>query len=331
METRKQEGDMQATTLDDLVHAYRTGISTRERVIERVAELVYREPWRYGFDDEDAAADALMKHRERIEALADRFEDRGVGFEVYLSSCLRYLARTMRRERHRAFERDLVCERAGASSARSPEIEEMHRPWGGELEAAAVISARWTRTPAEAEAAAFASRLVFLALKCAWEVDDELAERVASASGIDPAWLGSALGQARRSLESERCRYERMQGRRNGSWCRLRLLESRLGGETDDNRRRLALAAMERERLRLSRAREEMAAFKPVVPNSVVARILGVPKGTVDSGLYYLKRKSRQAARNGASGRKPKSYGLGLAEGGRGLLSSRDGDLRRHR
>ncbi|HOX31782.1 MAG TPA: hypothetical protein PLB91_05590 [Spirochaetales bacterium] len=289
---------MQAPSLDDLVHAYRKGRATRELVMERVAALVYREPWRYGFDDEDAAADALVAHRGRIEALADRFEDRGIDFEVYLGSCLRFLARTMRRERRRAFEKDLVCERAVASASGSAELEAMRRPWGGEERAAASIVAAWTRTPAEAEAAAFASRLVFLVLKCAWEVDDELAERAAAASGVDPAWLGSALAQARRSLEAERCRYERIQARRNGSWCRLRLLESRLGSEPEGARRERSLAAMERERLRLARAREEMAGFKPVVPNSVVARILGVPKGTVDSGLYYLKRRSRALGRS---------------------------------
>jgi hypothetical protein len=47
---------------------------------------------------------------------------------------------------------------------------------------------------------------------------------------------------------------------------------------------------LERERARCAKAKEELGCLRIVVPNSVVARILGIPKGTVDSGLYYLRK-----------------------------------------
>jgi DNA-directed RNA polymerase specialized sigma24 family protein len=292
---------MEEPTLQELLRSYRAGTAPRERVMERVAGLVYGDPGHFGFDDEDAAADALERHGRRIASLADRFEDRGIAFEAYLRTSLRFLARTIRRQRRRATERELVCERAlsgfepglGTEGSRyGPEgTPTFMRPSRGR--AVPPPSAGRPRALAEPERAAFASRLVFLVLKSAWEVDDDLADRVAQASGVDSAWLGSALTQARRSLESERCRYERMESRRNGSWCRLRLLEARLRGEMDEDKRRVFLDAIDRERLRFERARAEIGAFRPVVPNSVVARILGIPKGTVDSGLYYLKKRSR--------------------------------------
>jgi hypothetical protein len=83
-----------------------------------------------------------------------------------------------------------------------------------------------------------------------------------------------------------------MSGRRNGSWCRLRFLETRLREELEQPRREKLSSALERERIRFERARSELRSFRPVVPNAVVARILGVPKGTVDSGLYYLKKRA---------------------------------------
>jgi hypothetical protein len=55
-------------------------------------------------------------------------------------------------------------------------------------------------------------------------------------------------------------------------------------------------ASLERERRRFGRALEELGDMRLIVPNSVVARILGVPKGTVDSGLYYLRRRYLGAA-----------------------------------
>jgi len=294
---------MEKPTLHELVKAYHSGSASKEAVMERVATLVYREPGRFGFDDEDDAANALERHGRRIAALADRFVDRGIGFEAYLETCLRFLARTMRRERRRAAEKELVCERARSGQAPSSSDYQVDGRflWEGERRAAPSprLHSRPGRRLPDSEVAAFANRLVFLTLKCAWEVDDELAGRVAESSGVDPDWLGSALAQARRSLEAERCRHERMQARRNNSWCRLRLLEARASGETDPARRAELAAAIRRERCRFDRARAEIVTFRPVVPNSVVARILGVPKGTVDSGLYYLRKRSR---RSGAIG-----------------------------
>jgi hypothetical protein len=351
---------MRDSKIHELVRSYRAGRMPRERIVERVAGLLYGAPRRFGFDDEDAAAEALERHGRRIAALADRFEDRGLDFDVYLRSNLRYLARTMRRERRRCREREYVCEAAVLEVDAEDRTDRASRPLrriprarraAGEIarddlarNASYLITGK-RRMLAAPEVAALSSRIVFLALKCAWDIDDEMADRVAAASGVDPAWLGAALVQARRSLESERCRYERMLAWRNGSWCRLRMLESRLRSEIDDDQRQRIKAGIERERVRLERARSEIAAFKPVVPNSVVSRILGVPKGTVDSGLYYLKRRSASA-----SGRQPaagETAALGAAAPGTaapmeraadGLapraperVSSRHGNLCRHR
>jgi hypothetical protein len=274
------------TSLHCLVLDYRRSGKGLDKVMERIAELVFASPQRFGFECDDEAAEALFRYRHRIAGLADRFEDRGLPFEAYLVSSLRFLSRTVRRNHRREAERQVVCERAESGSSSdefAPGFE-------------ADISCKDTERPRiplpkdPKMSAAFGSRLVFLFLKCVWDADDADASRVAEAAGVDPAWLGSAATQARRSLEAERGRYERMAASRNRSWCRLRILEARLRDETEQSRRLGLQASLERERSRFARAMEEMRAFKPVVPNSVVARILDVPKGTVDSGLYYLKK-----------------------------------------
>ncbi len=128
-------------------------------------------------------------------------------------------------------------------------------------------------------------------MKCAWEIDDEGIVRIAVAAGVGRDWLAAAVGQARCSLESERSRVERLVERRNASWTRLRLLEARSADESDRYRRQNLSRAIEREWGRYSRVKADLASLKTLVSNSLVARILGVPKGTVDSGLYYLRRR----------------------------------------
>jgi hypothetical protein len=300
------EEAMADTTLHDLVLSYRASGKGRESIMERVAALIYSAHGKFGFDDEDDAANALMKYRARIAKLVDRFEDRGVPFDAYLASSLRYLAKTVRRERRHASDRELVCERSipvgddegGVSEAVSAALEAKDGVLAagdeGELRPAPRRRARARGGSVRCgalEMAAYSSRLVYLAIKCAWEIDEEEVARVAASAGVEREWLSAAVEQARRSLENERSRVECLVERRNASWCRQRLLEKRLADETEPYRRARLSSALARERARCVKATEELGSLRTVVPNSVVARILGVPKGTVDSGLYYLRKR----------------------------------------
>jgi hypothetical protein len=301
------EGTMTETTLHGLVLAYHASGEGMEGIMERVADLVYTAHRKYGFDDEDDAANALMKYRVRIAKLIDRFEDRGIPFDAYLASNLRFLAKTVRRERMQARDRELVCESSAYNGAEageaceSPSVAagskvcdkagcgggESHPPRrrprarGGVVRCGAL------------EEAAYSSRLVYLAIKCAWEIDDESIARVAVSAGVGREWLSAAIEQARRSLENERARVESLVERRNASWCKQRLLEARAAEEIDPYRRRRLLSSLARERARCEKAKDELGCLRTIVPNSVVARILGIPKGTVDSGLYYLRKRYR--------------------------------------
>lgn len=297
---------MHETTLHDLVLSYRDKGEGRDRIMERVAALVYAAHRKFGFDDEDDAANALVKYRGRIARLVDRFEDRGIPFDACLASSLRFLAKTVRRERKQASDREQVCEGAiatGGDAGRAYDAAfalfhgEGRDPgglWGGAPRPAPQRRPRARGGSVRCgalEKAAYSSRLVYLAIKCAWEIDDEGVARVADSAGVGREWLAAAVEQARRSLECERARVEGLVQRRNASWCRRRLLEARLALEADPYRRSRLSAALEREKARCAKAKDELGCLRTIVPNSVVARILGVPKGTVDSGLYYLRKR----------------------------------------
>jgi len=318
---------MAEQTLQDLVLSYRRSGCGRERIMERVAALVYSSHGRFGFDDEDAAADAIMRHRGRILRLVDRFEDRGIPFDACLAKSLRYLAKTARRERRLASDRELVCERAVVDEGACEETPESQYPLGGVPEAEGLGGEVLLLRPAprrrprarggsvrcgSQERAAYSSRLVFLAVKCAWEIDEDGLTRVARSAGVDRGWLASAVEQAKRSLQAERARAESLVERRNASWCRQRLLEGRVGGESDPYRRRELETSLEREGARCAKLQRELSGLRAIVPNSVVARILGVPKGTVDSGLYYLRKRYGAAPARREDGAPP---GDGRASG----------------
>ncbi len=300
---------MQVAKLNEIVIAYRSSGEGRNLLLEKVATLVYEAHQKYGFDDEDDAANALLKYRGRILKIIDRFEDRGLPFDVYLASCLRYLARTVRRDRRRIVERESVCVRAVVHDADpdfKPEGIEPMGSAGNRRGARYPESGENVRTskrrprakggfiprgPAEAETAAYSSRLVFLAVKCAWEIDELGVARVAAAAGVGEDWLASAVEHARRSLVAERSRIDALVERRNASWAKQLMFEARIAAETDPYRKTRLSVTLGRELARCEKIKAELGGIRPIVPNSVVARILGIPKGTVDSGLYYLRKR----------------------------------------
>lgn len=294
---------MAEAKLHDLVLNYRVSGKGQDQIMERVAALVYAAYGKFGFDDEDDAANALVKYRGRIVKLIDRFEDRGIPFDAYLASSLRFLAKTVRRSRRQASDREIVCERAVSIGGDADVVySSCCETKAGDArfdEVPAPLSVPRRRPRARGgivrcgplEKAAHSSRLVYLAIKCAWEMDEESVSRVAASAGVGREWLSAAVEQARRSLENERFRVDALVQRRNASWCRQRLLEAKLADETDPYRRKRLASALLREQSRSARTNSELGCLRTVVPNSVVARILGIPKGTVDSGLYYLRKR----------------------------------------
>ncbi len=262
----------------------------RAAFMEKLGLVLYQNPGRFGFEDADEAAEALLSHRVRIASLLDRYVEQGSSFEGYVATSLRFLARSARRNKKRAKERDMACERSLRFSA------EAEGEW--EDKETEILSARQQSAVPEASSRrhrrARASRILFLFVKCAWEAGDRETRIAAELTGLPEALLATTLAQARRFLEVERCRFERLVARRDRSWTALRIHEARLAEEAAGPRREEILAALARARKEHEAALSEIRIFKPLVPNSVVAKLLRVPKGSVDSGIHYLKRSGSQ-------------------------------------
>jgi len=258
-----------------------------------VAQALYANPESFGFEGVDEAADALLTHRNRIISLLDRYREQGSTFEGYVATSLRFLAKSSRRKRKRAYERSMACERSIDFGLQPP------GEW--ESEDASVLGTsigpeneRPTGPSSRRHRRARNTRILFLLMKCAWEAGDREVKIAAEITGMSEVWISTTLAHARRFLEVERCRFERITARRDRSWSAMRIYESRLSEVTIGHERDDLLRSLQRARREYDMALAELKNFRPLVPNSVVARLLKVPKGSVDSGIHYL-RKSEAA------------------------------------
>ena len=133
--------------------------------------------------------------------------------------------------------------------------------------------------------------LLFLVLKCSRRLDPPSLAAAASATGVAPRDLARLVERLRAGLESCERRLEALRLRRNGAFSRARTLEAALARATDSAEVSTLQRRLEAANRCLAAAAERMARVRRDPTNREVAEALGVPKGTVDCGLFQLKRR----------------------------------------
>ena len=255
-------------------------------IVDEIAPRVYQFPRRTMGWDEDACGEFYVFIHPRIIRLLDRFRDQGKPFESYLWAVLNWQLRNFARDRNRDERRWKVSLRVEPGEAVSLD----HHQGSGEgpearaLDASAAF-ARYVRSDADRR------NFLFLALKCSRLIDTENAPALARVAGVATETLMTlvtALLEMRGARES---RHEMFRGRRNKAYAAIRLLETELQDEVDPAKRASTEEALARARRRMSSAMQRMSRVGLAPTNLEISKVLGVPKGTVDSGLYWLKRK----------------------------------------
>lgn len=293
------------TRLTEAVLRYqRTGIGL-ERAYGEAALMVYEYPRRrFGFSEDDCGEFLLFFHRSLLR-LIDRYRNTGRTFEAYLYGTMKWHIRTFARKKRRRTVRYEVVNHRDL-------WEEIHPRFYAAAVTEPVSQSDFVR---EAEPRLLVSgsleidadgrlvdptmrrRVTILALKACLHVDDSLIRAVEHAAAHQSGWLQDRLAEARAYMRRRTDRLRSLQIRRVRAYYNLRRAHDAVrlappGPAADSAMRSVAVW---HRRLRLI---EDAIGRVPRSPtNGEVAEILGIPKGTVDSSLFYMKRVFPSTAR----------------------------------
>jgi RNA polymerase sigma factor (sigma-70 family) len=257
-------------------------------LVNEIAPRVYQFPRRTMGWDEDACGDFYVFVHPRLVRLMERFRDQGKPFESYLWAVLGWQMRSFARERRRSERSWHVSLRIEQGDLVAPDPND--KPGCGTGCGADDLRA-FSRLGSSISSGADRRNFLFLVLKCSRSLDEEIARPLASIAGITPEallTLAAALRDMRRSREQ---RLETLRCRRNKAFSQIRLLEAELHAETASERIAQLTRTLQRARSTMQSTASRMASVGISPTNLEIARILGIPKGTVDSGLYWLKKK----------------------------------------
>lgn len=270
----------------DVLRYQETGEGLK-RLVDQISRSVYQFPGRQnGFSDEDGA-EFLLRFLPRITRLIERYRDSGRPFDSYLSASLRWQMRSFAADRTaermksvalvgpgselRSVERDRtappvlhVCESAENRSANSGTLGKIS---GGQRR-----------------------RLIHLSLKMAERLDEPDYRRIARVTGCDPEWLIACWHELQDRCAERRERGTLLREQRDRAWFRVRCIEYRLRLTLTEDERQHATQRLAAWRRRYEHARRVLARMRADPSHAEVAAVLGIPKGTVDSSIFYAKR-----------------------------------------
>ena len=299
----------------------------RRALLAELSVYVYRYPHsRFPNLDDDAAGDFYLFCRKKLQTMINAFEERGAPFEHYVNSVLHWQLRSFlkqRNEAERAWRNSLYSEAwdgveaatfrqrlldpalGSVPEAPAPALARLlpaPPPRASALRladppgATAATAVRTTRAPRGPRARRFRlpsdcvkRRMVFALLKTAHLLDDRQFDLLATASGCPPDSLMRLVGRLQRLTAEAHHRRARLRERRNQAFSDYHLWAAALYLEADRVPRERARRRAERRHFTLTRAHADLARLRAAPSNLAIATLLGVPKGTVDHALHWLR------------------------------------------
>jgi hypothetical protein len=276
-----------------VLHYQKGHIDIRD-VVEEVALLVYSYPMKkYGWQH-DLCSEFFCYFYNRMFALINKFEFQGKPFEVYLFITLRYQTRSyikrkkkellyrrifthdtfwMVREHEPYYRSDTIAEERPAPLQMMPEVyQPLRATSGGTIED---VTAK--------------RRLLFLTLAGSFHITISLISVIASIIGYEREWLFACIVELRDRIDLRRHRIEELEAKRNRAFLQIYRLHEQLRDAVTSKEREALHAALSIEKQRMYNAIEELSHVHLAPTHKDLAEVLGIPKGSIDSGLYYIK------------------------------------------
>jgi DNA-directed RNA polymerase specialized sigma24 family protein len=279
--------------LNEQVLRYQATGQGLQELLSLLSARVYAYPRLRGSRCEDDAGEFYLLCYPRLVRTLQRFREQGKPFEWYLQSVLRWQYLAFVRARRRR-ERQWASGSLAAFWEPPPlEPEPGLDPPGLRRQAEGLFRLEaGGRRVRRAER----TRLLVWALKRVRVLSEEEVQELAELSGFSPELLGQACARLRQALLPHERRLELLAGRRTRAYAALCLLEQELAREAEPARREALERRVQKARRALGRSQRRIAAVRLAPSNREIAAALGLPKGTVDSALYSLRRRRQAGA-----------------------------------
>jgi len=132
-------------------------------------------------------------------------------------------------------------------------------------------------------------RILYIYLLEAENTDDNLKNAIIKATGYKKKWLDNCTDKLRAKTDKRILRIKLLRNRRNSTFFNLHLLQEKLNFSDNKNEKKELIIKIERLRNIISKVNNQISKAPSRPTHQDLADVLGIPRGSIDSGIYYLK------------------------------------------
>ena len=272
-----------------MVISYQQGILSYEAVSGHICLYVYDFPRRTRHWDQDLCSDFFEFFYPRIKRMADSFVFSGCPFEAYLNVTLRHQMKTfVKRQKEKELKENLFCQMcASGTHGDESSFYKIYDNFNYEVrKAVPVYNGKLGQQRSR-------RRLFFLALTDPDRLDDAAIEALSEATGYSIEYIIRSCMLVKEKIENKREEVRLLREKKNGYYFQLLVLQNDIIYESDYEKRVWLSERLRRIRRRIDRlARKITIKTSCLVSHLELAQVLGLSKGTVDSGIFYMKRRN---------------------------------------
>jgi DNA-directed RNA polymerase specialized sigma24 family protein len=286
--------------LTQVILAFKEGIISRDRVIGRISIFSYNYLHKKFKDDPDIASEIFCEIYRRIPRMIDSFVYRGSTFEVYLHMSIRratctYFYNSKRNRDLRNYSEKMYFDELETEpdDRMIPADDTLINPEYSKyfcMDDKRKIPIEYLRR-----------RLLCLIFKNAWFCSPSHIRKAAEVTGVGYNWLYEKIEFLRASMHSRSRRHSRLSRLRKENMARAHIYQNAGDSCFVTEERQLYQQRCSAARRRMRSLSRELYNVPMAPTHTEIAKVLAIPKGSVDSGLHYLRTaliKNRQEDRS---------------------------------
>ncbi len=288
---------MDAESLNSLVVYYQnTGLGLAE-ILKRLSLRIYRYPLSKCRGNEDDSGEFYLFFYPRLLRTLRKFQDRGKPFEWYFNSVLHWHYKEYCSQKRREEIRWTVARNAAFWELPDPNAVSTRMPVSEGSCRSIIPMDRWGKS----RQATYRRRVLLLALKNARNLDDSAFSWISRLSGVKEDHLVGMVERLRANLYQRELRLHKLYMRQNKIFTKILLLQRDLIWEVDPAVKTEIALSLSQLRVRLRTLQKKIRGVKLRPSNREIAELLQIPKGTVDTSLFWFRRQLKESIAAGDS------------------------------
>ncbi|HAK45907.1 MAG TPA: hypothetical protein DCO79_08325 [Spirochaeta sp.] len=265
-------------------------------IIRETSEFVIDYPRRCSHWDRDKCSEFYIYFYRRLIKLIDNFDYQGISFKALLKNTIAWQMSSFYRQKKSSVNMDYCIRYDSVIQAEAVCDCSPERKLGLTEDAKVKLRLDCNGRIGDAR---ICKRLLMLALKNANYLNEEYIGKISEITGCSRGWLSDAVYQIRSVSEYRRDRLETYRIRANKAYLELCQIHRELGLTQNICKQQELEKKLRTIKKRMTRACRSKDSVLMNPTNYEVAEIMRVPKGSIDSGLYLLRKTLSVPAESG--------------------------------